>query len=204
MLVPFVLWSCSSNFILFSSSFLFNENISNYVLISSFIILFYYSFSQILKISPPMFVSVSELPSTLFTIYCQMIIPEQLQRGRTSALFKPVLLFYACEKVQRVLKLPCVRKNLKESRRYRLWSSGLWHHLVFRGGQPSFGGTCRLHLQGEVPEDYGGTFLWNTGNNLQVHTASQPGRPQSISSSPWELQTSDTKEGRYIDRLTVW
>jgi hypothetical protein len=35
-------------------------------------------------------------------------------------------------------------------------------------------------------EDGGNMFLWDVGTSLQIQTASQPRRPPSTSSPPWE------------------
>jgi hypothetical protein len=68
----------------------------------------------------------------------------------------------------------------------RWWSSGLWRNV-----SPS--------------SVYGGnTFLRNVGIHIQDHTASQPIRPQSTASLPWEPQISDIILPVVLYECEIW
>jgi hypothetical protein len=73
MRFPTILWRCSSHLIFTYTSW-FNKNMSNSLLASSFLNLFYYNLSNILKISSPLFESLSDLSYSLFMIHWRILI----------------------------------------------------------------------------------------------------------------------------------
>lgn len=100
-------------------------------------------------------------------------------------------------------------ENVKEWRRkyskFRLWSSGLWHHAV-------------LYVTTNISEEHTAStfridsmFLQNAGNHLEDYMVSQPKRPQSEllllwkPQVPWSIQsTHHWYSGPYVSFNTTY
>jgi hypothetical protein len=96
-------------------------------------------------------------------------------------------LVYTWFLVGRSMRICPLGLKRRQEARFKMLSVVLWivtpYCLV--GGCQRFGGNYRLHLQG-TSANGGDTFLRNAGDYM----TSQPRRPQSTFSQPWEPQIS--------------